>query len=95
MAGLLTNSERALKRREVSERNLAAMGRIEQLIAQHPLSGHAAQHWQQAQKTGFPAFHQEDWHYTSLTPLLEADYQDKTGTLNLSLIHISEPTRPY
>ena len=26
MAGLLTNSERALKRREVSERNLAAMG---------------------------------------------------------------------
>ena len=45
MAGLLTNSERALKRREVSERNLAAMGRIEQLIAQHPLSGHAAQHW--------------------------------------------------
>ncbi len=39
MAGLLTNSERALKRREVSERNLAAMGRIEQLIAQHPLSG--------------------------------------------------------
>lgn len=83
MAGLLTNSERALKRREVSERNLAAMGRIEQLIAQHPLSGHAAQHWQQAQKTGFPAFHQEDWHYTSLTPLLEADYQDKTGTLNV------------
>ena len=56
MAGLLTNSERALKRREVSERNLAAMGRIAQLIAQHPLSGHAAQHWQQAQKTGFPAF---------------------------------------
>lgn len=50
MAGLLTNSERALKRREVSERNLAAMGRIEQLIAQHPLSGYAAQHWQQAQK---------------------------------------------
>lgn len=83
MAGLLTNSERALKRREVSERNLAAMSRIEQLIAQHPLSGHAAQHWQQAQKTGFPAFHQEDWHYTSLTPLLEADYQDKTGTLNV------------
>lgn len=82
MAGLLTNSERALKRREVSERNLAAMGRIGQLVAQRPLSGHAAQHWQQAQKTGFPAFHQEDWHYTSLDALLAADYQQQTGTLN-------------
>ena len=82
MAGLLTNSERALKRREVSERNLAAMSRIGQLVAQRPLSGHAAQHWQQAQKTGFPAFHQEDWHYTSLDALLAADYQQQTGTLN-------------
>jgi len=82
MAGLLTNSERALKRREVSERNLDAMSRIGQLVAQRPLSGHAAQHWQQAQKTGFPAFHQEDWHYTSLDALLAADYQQQTGTLN-------------
>lgn len=85
MAGLLTNSERALKRSQVSERNAAAMAQIDALIAQRqsPLSDNARHHWQLAQKTGFPAFRQEDWHYTSLDNLLAAAYQQRTGTINV------------
>ncbi|CAB5669393.1 MULTISPECIES: Fe-S cluster assembly protein SufD [Providencia] len=77
MAGLLTNSERAQKRAEVAKLNEQAMSRFSELFEQrHGVnSQHAKTHWEMAKQVGLPAFRHEDWHYTPLNTVLEAQYR--------------------
>ncbi|NHB91243.1 Fe-S cluster assembly protein SufD [Photorhabdus cinerea] len=83
MAGLLTNSERTEKTRQVTERNQKALGRFAGLY--HSRHGddslHASMHWEKATKTNFPQFRHEDWRYTPLERLLNQQYSIKTGEL--------------
>ncbi|TDB63107.1 Fe-S cluster assembly protein SufD [Photorhabdus khanii] len=86
MAGLLTNSEKAEKTRQVAERNQQALARFADLYhCRHgDDSSHASLHWQQVTKTRFPQFRHEDWRYTPLEQLLSQQYSGKTWELTIA-----------
>ncbi len=77
MAGLLTNSEKAEKRQQLDELNQQALQSFAQVfkLRHRELSQHAAGHWDKVQAIGFPAYRDEDWHYTPLASVLKAQYQ--------------------
>ncbi|WP_265498210.1 Fe-S cluster assembly protein SufD [Providencia rustigianii] len=76
MAGLLTNSERAVKSAQVSELNQQAMANFAQLFEHRSgeKSQHAQTHWEIAKYVGLPKFRHEDWHYTPLETVLRTQY---------------------
>ncbi|MBS9425121.1 Fe-S cluster assembly protein SufD [Photorhabdus caribbeanensis] len=86
MAGLLTNSEKAEKVRQVAERNQQALARFANLYrCRHGEdSSHASLHWQRVTQTGFPQFRHEDWRYTPLDKLLNQQYSSKTWELTVT-----------
>ncbi len=86
MAGLLTNSEKAEKVRQVAERNQQALARFANLYrCRHgENSSHASLHWQRVTQTGFPQFRHEDWRYTPLDKLLNQQYSSETWELTVA-----------
>lgn len=77
MAGLLTNSERAEKQRQVTMLNQLALKGFAALFyaSKRANEKQAQSYWQQVEKIGFPPFRHEEWHYTPLAKVLNAQYQ--------------------
>ncbi|HGJ5876302.1 MAG TPA: Fe-S cluster assembly protein SufD [Arsenophonus sp.] len=77
MAGLLTNSERAEKQCQAIMLNQQALKRFAALFyaSNRANEKQALAYWRQVEKIGFPLFRHEEWHYTPLAKVLNAQYQ--------------------
>ncbi|RXK34089.1 FeS cluster assembly protein SufD [Arsenophonus endosymbiont of Bemisia tabaci Asia II 3] len=85
MAGLLTNSEKAEKQQQVTKLNRQALKSFATLFyASKRVNEKQAQaYWQQVEKIGFPPFRHEEWHYTPLAKVLNAQYQLNSNKVNI------------
>ncbi|MGP1923813.1 MAG: Fe-S cluster assembly protein SufD [Arsenophonus sp. NEOnobi-MAG3] len=84
MAGLLINSERAEKKHQVTKLNQQALKAFGTLFyaSKRAKEKQAQAYWQQAEKIGFPIFCHEEWNYTPLEKVLNAQYQLNIDKVN-------------